>query len=67
MAVELDAGTRSRFPEVVWVDANKRGNTVSLTFGTRIEDQGTALQVSLTSQQWENLKFLADGPKPAET
>jgi hypothetical protein len=64
MAVELDAGRTNQFPEVIWVDAEKRGNAVNLTFGTRVEGQGAGLQVSLTLPQWENLKFLVDGLKP---
>jgi hypothetical protein len=42
----------------------KRGDAVILIFGTRIKGQGTGLRVSLTLAQWENLKFLVDGPKP---
>jgi hypothetical protein len=61
MGVKLDVGN-SRFPVVVWVDAGKRGEAVTLIFGTRIEGQGAALRVTLTSAQWDNLKFLADGP-----
>jgi hypothetical protein len=61
MGVKLDVGN-SRFPAVVWVDAGKRGEAVTLIFGTRIEGQGAALRVTLTSAQWDNLKFLADGP-----
>jgi hypothetical protein len=64
MAVELDVGM-SRFPAVLWVDADKRGEAINLIFGTRIEGQGAGLQVSLTLPQWENLKFFVDGPKPA--
>jgi hypothetical protein len=63
MAVELDAGRTSQFPEVIWVDADRRGNVINLTFGTRIEGQGAGLRVSLTLPQWENLKFLVDDPK----
>ena len=65
MAVELDAGRTSQFPEVIWVDADKRGDVINLTFGTRIEGQGAGLRVSLTLPQWENLKFLVDVLKPA--
>jgi hypothetical protein len=65
MAVEFNMG-RNIFPAVIWVDADKTGGRVNLIFGTRIEGQGTALQVSLTLPQWENLKFLADGPTSAE-
>jgi hypothetical protein len=36
-----------------------------LIFNTRVEGQGVALQIMLTHPQWENLKFLVDGPKPA--
>jgi hypothetical protein len=64
MAVKLDAGS-SRFPAVISVDANKQGDAVNLFFYTRIEGQGAALQITLTFPQWENLKFLVDGPKPA--
>jgi hypothetical protein len=63
MAVELDAGRTNQFPEVIWVDADKRGDAVILVFGTRIEGQGAGLRVSLTLAQWENLKFLVDDPK----
>jgi hypothetical protein len=64
MGIELDPGN-SRFPTVNAVDANKRGDTVNLMFLTRIEGQGAALHISLTLPQWENLKFLVEGPKPA--
>jgi hypothetical protein len=64
MVVELNAAS-NRFPAVISVDANKRGDAVDLIFMTRIEGQGAALHIKLTSPQWENLKFLADGPKPA--
>jgi hypothetical protein len=67
MTVELDVGSTNRFPEVIWVDANKRGDALNVIFGTRIEGQGAALQITLTFPQWENLKFLVDGPKPAES
>jgi hypothetical protein len=63
MAVKLDAGSSSRFPEVIWVDADKRGVAVNLIFGTRVEGQGAALRVTLTPALWENLKFLVDDPK----
>ena len=63
MGVKLDAG-KSQFPAVIWVDADKRGDAVSLIFGTRVEGQGHALRVTLTSPQWENLKFLVEGPTP---
>jgi hypothetical protein len=65
MGVKLDAGSDNRFPAVIWVDANKRGKAVNLIFGTRVEGQGAALRVTLTSPQWENLKFLVDDPKAA--
>jgi hypothetical protein len=65
MAVELDAGRTSQFPEVIWVDADRRGDAINLIFGTRIEGQGAGLRVSLTLAQWENLKFLVDDPKSA--
>jgi hypothetical protein len=64
MGVTLDVG-HNRFPAVIAVDADKRGDAVSLIFMTRIEGQGAALRVTLTSPQWENLKFLVEGPKPA--
>jgi hypothetical protein len=63
MSVKLDVGS-SQFPAVLAVDADKRGDAVNLTFNTRIEGQGAALQIRLTFAQWENLKFLVDGPKP---
>jgi len=66
MAAELDPGS-GRFPAVIWVDANKRSDAVDLIFGTRIEGQGAALRIALTFPQWENLKFLVDAPKPAES
>jgi hypothetical protein len=34
-----------------------------LIFGTRVEGQGGGLRVTLTSSQWENLKFLVEGQK----
>ena len=64
MVVELDAGKTSQFPEVIWVDADKPGDVINLTFGTRVEGQGTGLSIALTRAQWENLKFLVDGPLP---
>jgi hypothetical protein len=64
MAVEWDVGT-SRFPPVIAVDADKRGDAVHLIFGTRIEGQGAALRITLTYPQWQNLKFLVEGSKPA--
>lgn len=64
MAVELNVG-RNKFPDVIWVDADTRGDAVNLIFGTRIEGQGAGLRVSLTSAQWENLKFLVEAAKPA--
>jgi hypothetical protein len=64
VVVKLDAGS-SQFPVVIAVDANKRGDAVNLIFNTRIEGQGAALRIALTFPQWENLKFLVDGPKPA--
>jgi hypothetical protein len=39
MSVNLDVGN-NRYPEVIWVDADKRGNVVNLIFGTRVEGQG---------------------------
>ena len=65
MTVELDAGRTNQFPAVIWVDGDKRSNAINLIFGTRIEGQGAGLRISLTLAQWENLKFLVDGPKPA--
>jgi hypothetical protein len=64
MGVTLDPGY-SRFPAVIAVDANKRSDAVDLVFMTRIEGQGAALRIPITFPQWENLKFLVDGPKPA--
>ena len=64
MGVKLDVGS-SRFPAVIWVDADKWGDGVNLIFGTRIEGQGAALRIALTPSQWENLKFLVDDPKAA--
>ena len=64
MGAKLDVGS-SRFPAVIWVDADKQGEAVNLIFGTRFEGQGAAHRIALTSSQWENLKFLVDGPKPA--
>ena len=63
MGVKLDAGSNNRFPAVTWVDANKQGDAVNLIFGTRVEGQGAGLRVTLTSSQWENLKFLVEGQK----
>lgn len=60
MGVTLDVGN-NRFPAVIWVDADKRGAAVNLIFGSRVEGQGAALRVTVTSGQWENLKFLVDG------
>ena len=60
MVVELDAGRSNQFPTVIWVDADKRGDAIILIFGSRVEGQGAALRVPLTSPQWENLKFLVD-------
>ena len=62
--IELDAGRTNQFPEVIWVDADKRGDAIILIFGSRVEGQGAALRVTLTSPQWKNLKFLVDGPTP---
>ncbi len=64
MVVELDAGRSNQFPTVIWVDADKRGDAIILIFGSRVEGQGAALRVTLTSPQWENLKFLVEGPTP---
>jgi hypothetical protein len=62
MEVRLDVAS-SQFPAVIWLDADKRDDAVDLIFGTRIEGQGGALRIRLTSPQWENLKFLVEGPK----
>ena len=64
MGVTLDPGY-SRLPAVIAVDANKRSGAVDLIFMTRIEGQGAALRIPLTFPQWENLKFLVEGPTPA--
>ena len=64
MGVILDAGS-SRFPAVIAVDADKRGDAVDLIFHTRIEGQWAGLRITLTSPQWENLKFLVERPNPA--
>jgi hypothetical protein len=64
MEIKFDAQS-SRHPTVNWVDANKRGDAVDLIFGMRIEGQGAPLRITITSGQWENLKFLVDGPKSA--
>ena len=64
MGVKLDVAS-NQFPAVTWVDADKRGEAVNLIFGTRLEGQGAALKITLSSSQWENLKFLVDSPKPA--
>jgi hypothetical protein len=63
MDVKMDAGN-SRFPAVIAVDANKRGDAVDLYFHTRIEGQGAALRIALTLPQWENLKFFVEGRNP---
>ena len=62
MRIQLNPES-SRFPAVIWVDANKQGHNVNLIFGTRVEGQGTPLRFTITSGQWENLKFLVDGLK----
>jgi hypothetical protein len=64
MAVTLEAES-NRSPAVIWVDADKKDDAVDLIFGRRIEGQATPLRITITSGQWENLKFLVDGPKPA--
>jgi hypothetical protein len=66
MLVELAPGS-NLFPSVISADANKRGDVIDLIFYARIEGQGAALQITITSGQWENLKFLVDGPKPASS
>jgi hypothetical protein len=65
MAVKLDAGSSNRFPAVIAVDANTRRDAIDLFFNTRIEGQAASLRITLTFPQWENLKFLVDGSKPA--
>ena len=62
MVIELGPGY-NQFPAVNWVDADKRGDTVKLIFQTRVEGQGAGLRITLTAAQWENLKFLVEGPK----
>jgi hypothetical protein len=62
MGVKLDAGN-GRFPAVTWVDADKQGEAVNLIFGSRLEGQGAGLRVTLTSSEWENLKFLVERSK----
>jgi hypothetical protein len=64
MGIKFDAES-SRLPAVTWVDASKQGDAVNLIFGRRIEGQGTPLRITITSGQWENLKFLVDGPTSA--
>src|SRR5262249_25788795 len=51
MGVRWYAGS-SQFPAVIWVDADKRGDAIYLIFGARIEGQGAALRIRLTSPQW---------------
>jgi hypothetical protein len=63
MPLDLQAGTFSRFPTIIWVDANDRNGGINLIFGTRIEGQAASVQITLTRPQWENLKFLVEGPK----
>ena len=62
MRIQLNPES-SRFPAITWVDASKQGDNVNLIFGTRIEDQATPLRFTITSGQWQNLKFLVDGLK----
>jgi len=64
MVVYLDPGA-SRFPTVIAVDADKRRDAVDLIFNTRIGGEWAALRITLTLPQWENLKFLVEGPAPA--
>jgi hypothetical protein len=52
MAVELNMGM-NKFPEVISVDANKRGSAVTLIFGSRVEGQWASLRVPLTLSQWK--------------
>jgi hypothetical protein len=61
--MEMKWDGHSRFPEVHWVDAAMRDNAIDLIFGTTIEGQGATLRITLASLQWENLKFLVEGPK----
>jgi hypothetical protein len=61
MSIEWEAGA-SLFPPVLWVDAIKRGVAIDLIFGTRIEGQGVNLRIRIGREQWENLKYLVDGP-----
>jgi hypothetical protein len=63
MAIELNVG-KNQFPEVIWVDADRRGDVVNLTFGSRTEGQGAALRVKLTLAQWKNLTFLVEAGMP---
>jgi hypothetical protein len=64
MSIEWEPGT-SLFPPVLWVDAIKNGVAIDLIFGTRIEGEGANLRIRIGREQWENLKFLIDGPKEA--
>jgi hypothetical protein len=59
MTIELNRSL-NQFPEVIWVDANKRNGTLNLIFGSRIKGEATGLQIRLCQAQWENLKFLVD-------
>jgi hypothetical protein len=63
MPIELEAGKTGQFPTVIWLDADERSAGINLVFGSRIEGQGAALRIKLSRPQWENLKFLVDGPK----
>ena len=47
MVVELDAGRANQFPEVIWVDADKRGDAIVLIFGSRVEGQGARSELRL--------------------
>ena len=65
MMIQLEAGEISQFLPVLWVNAGKNEQNVHLVFSTTIDGRRTGLRVSITPSQWENLKFLIDGPKPA--
>ena len=65
MGVKLDVGN-NRFPAVTWVDADRHGDAVNLIFGARVEGQYAGLRITLTSSQWENLKFLVERPHAAQ-
>lgn len=66
MGITFDVDSSRPLP-VIWVDADKHGDAVNLIFGQRIDGQGVPLRITITSGQWDNLKFLVDGPKQAAT